>query len=1608
MIRATPAPPRGAIVGQRDRSRSMHAHTLINGRYELKDTLGQGGMGVVFRAYDVATKRNVALKTMRDSADPVAVELFAKEWTVLANLSHPNIVDILDSGEFEMSGKRRPYFVMPLLPGKTLDELIRSSSQRLTVERVVEIIVQTCRGLAAAHDRGLVHRDLKPSNIFVMDDDTAKIIDFGVVHLAGSQSISGVKGTLQYMAPEQLELKPATPQSDIFSLGVVTYEALTARKPFARTSEAATAEAVRAHIPPPAGELNPSANELISRVVHKAMAKQPWHRFDSAREFADALRKAVRNEPIERFERSKILPRLQRANRAFTEGDLQFADEILSELEAEGNIDPDMAVLRMQLDQASRHRTVRQLIESARIRAEQEEYPLALQKIQEALAIDPQNGDALRLRGEIEGQRSERQLENWLRLLQEHMHSGAFADARKCIDEALKISPNDTRVRKAQSELQRQEEQVSSARTQKDQLYSAAKEAFQNGEISTALTKLERILALNRTSPDRVFPDRDARYQQLYNQVRSEHDSMRMLYEEARRALLANEFKKALGICDEYLNRFPNQALFQALKLEITEQERQELSAAIAETSRRAEAEPDLDRKLAILKEAADRYPDEPHFQQSLRLLRERRDLVQSIVAKARQYEERGQFTEAIGQWQIVKSIYPPFPGLSFELEQLEKRRELQSRDEAKSRWVSEVEAAIGAGEFEKAQEVAERALAEHPGDPEMEALRKGAGERIAKRSESERLLEEGTAACARADYEAAIKKLRQACELDDRNSAARAELASALAAQARALGADRWEEAEPLVQEALRMDPNHAAARGMRTVIQDSRRRQAVSRSLAEAREHQLRGEYEAAVRKMDECLEAYPNEARLQQLRALLVNAAAEQRAGSQAPSAPQPPPAQPTPATPAPPPAAETLVFSDAAAAQTGEPKSPSSTELLGGSGPPPPAPPLHEQRRPPVPAGAPEYRKRKVPTSKALIAAAIVVPLLAVAAWLIPGFLNKSAPPADPGQTYSLKVAANVPAAVVSIDGQPAGSPPYRLTAGAHTVQVSAEGYRTESRDIVVGPGTGDLRFDLMPELQRVHLITALSRGRVVLDGQDAGELTNGEFVKDDLAAAEHTLQISEGSRNLIDVRFRSNVAEPAQAIAPIATPELLVISSLGNQVRVYAGPGTMKVGLRDQALQTVPPEGLVLQDVAPGVELVANNGRNERVIPLAINNAPALTIIAGDATQSGSLLSITSNVDDAVVAIDNRPSKWRFTRGQLSRRLSPGKYVVKLSREGYIDQEQTVDLTKGDAKLAFELKALPTVASLVIENGTAGAEVWADQEMIGTLDAQGNGNFERVRPGDREISLRRTQFEPKQIGRRSFSAGQAVRLSGDEVKLRAFGTLQFQVTPAEAEIAFRREDETDYRGAKNGQGVGVREGKYRVKATASGYAANEVAFAVEAGKPTAVSLALNRLAETKAETKAPVRDSLFDRTWTRADDGAWTYGGQGYGWMRSNRGSFDIDLEKKGSKLGFGGTIEWAAGHSADGKEKVVYRLGRDGSLRRQVTVNGRSASEVRSTNRVSGEDVFKLRIVIEPQRIVVTDRATGTVVDDYTHLGPDLTQGRFGFQRGVRVLSATQ
>src|SRR5206468_2934308 len=380
--------------------------------------------------------------------------------------------------------EKKPFFVMPFLPGLTLAKLIRTHAAQLTPDRVVDIITQTDRGLQAAHDIGLIHRDVKPSNIFVLNDDSVKLIDFGLVHLADQRSRTGFKGTLPYMSPEQWASNPPTPVSDVFSLAVVCYEALGRRRPFNGSTLDEIKEAILQVVPPPISELNPAVSLGVSQVVHAAMAKQPWNRTSTARQFAEELQKALHNQPIERFDPTRIEPRIARVQRALEASEYDFAAEIIGEIEAEGHIHPTIRSLRKQVDQALRARTAKRALESARHRFAESEYQLALQKVDEVLRLDSNNPQALALKNEIDSAQKNYQIENWFRHAQDHLKNYGFNHARQALQNVLRLKPTDSAARQMLTEVDRRENEYLREHREKEDLYKAALAAWQHGEVS--------------------------------------------------------------------------------------------------------------------------------------------------------------------------------------------------------------------------------------------------------------------------------------------------------------------------------------------------------------------------------------------------------------------------------------------------------------------------------------------------------------------------------------------------------------------------------------------------------------------------------------------------------------------------------------------------------------------------------------------------------------------------------------------------------------------------------------------------------------------------------------------------------------------------------------------------------------------------------------------------------------------------------------------------------------------------------------------------------------------------------------------------------------------
>jgi beta-lactam-binding protein with PASTA domain/tRNA A-37 threonylcarbamoyl transferase component Bud32 len=264
----------------------LEAETLVAGRYRLLGKLGSGGMADVWCAEDTMLDRRVALKFLHErfAQDEQFVERFRREASSAAGLQHPNVVSVFDRGTYDGSH----YIAMEYVEGASLNDLI---DRGLSIPEAVEIVRQVLAGARYAHAHGIVHRDLKPQNVLVDAEGRARVTDFGIARAGVSEitQTGSVLGTAQYLSPEQAQGLPVTAASDIYSVGVLLYEALTGRVPFEADSPVTVALKQVSERPRPPSELNPAVSRALDAVVLKALAKDPANRFASAEEFLAAL-----------------------------------------------------------------------------------------------------------------------------------------------------------------------------------------------------------------------------------------------------------------------------------------------------------------------------------------------------------------------------------------------------------------------------------------------------------------------------------------------------------------------------------------------------------------------------------------------------------------------------------------------------------------------------------------------------------------------------------------------------------------------------------------------------------------------------------------------------------------------------------------------------------------------------------------------------------------------------------------------------------------------------------------------------------------------------------------------------------------------------------------------------------------------------------------------------------------------------------------------------------------------------------------------------------------------------------------------------------------------
>ena len=278
----------------------LHVETgALIGPYRIEGLLGEGGMGVVYRAFDPKLRRPVAIKLLPDLADAAARHRFQREARTVTALNHPHILTVYDVGEHD----GRQYLVTELVDGGTLRSW--AEADKRSSRQIVDVLVGVADGLAAAHEAGIIHRDVKPENILIAKNGYAKLADFGLAKLfqPGAEPTSTrslaiaptrpgmIAGTIGYMSPEQASGNPVDARSDIFSFGAVLYELFAGQRPFSAKSDLEELQRIVHGTPEPlAGEIP----VRLRMVVEKALEKDPAERYQTAREMVIDLRRASR------------------------------------------------------------------------------------------------------------------------------------------------------------------------------------------------------------------------------------------------------------------------------------------------------------------------------------------------------------------------------------------------------------------------------------------------------------------------------------------------------------------------------------------------------------------------------------------------------------------------------------------------------------------------------------------------------------------------------------------------------------------------------------------------------------------------------------------------------------------------------------------------------------------------------------------------------------------------------------------------------------------------------------------------------------------------------------------------------------------------------------------------------------------------------------------------------------------------------------------------------------------------------------------------------------------------------------------------------------------
>lgn len=698
------------------------------GKYEVLGVIGRGGMGVVYMARDPQLNRPVAIK-MIVGATPGLVKRFDVEARSTASLQHPNIVTIYDFGDQGGS----PYLVMEYLEGVSLESVLRSENDKLSLASKLNICIEVCNGLNYAHERGIIHRDIKPANIMLLKDGSVKIVDFGIARI-GDTGISRTEivGTIQYMSPEQFQNQPLDRRTDIYSTGVVLYQLLTGVVPFQATGEASIMYQIIHDEPPPLGSHLQAYPAELDGILAKALTKDRDLRYPTGREFAfDLIAVAEKQKQFE------VTQWLNRADAAVQRTEWSKAEDYLRRvLSIDGRHTQAHQLLnnvQQKIRQQRQVEQVRQLRGHADQAFLERRYEDALAILDEAIGLDKTSQDLSRLREAIvEAKSRAAQFKFALRKAEEAQQAGEFAEAKQAVQQALEIEPQDTSAKAMLVVIARKAEELS--RQQRFRaLMESARDHLAARDLTNAFKALKEAERIDPTSPELsslLTVVNTARDEQLR---RVELDR---LAHEIDGALKREDHAAAISLANEGLKRNPNEpgllklkslaeAELRAIQLKAYVREQSLVAGSLLEAGRTVEA-------LSAIEKALRNAPGDMQLETLRTVARSRlatdeeEDRKREMLLRAQELAASNKHQEAT---QILEHVREEFAGTREIDSLLEDSRAAQRQAESLERARKEAQQLLSQGSLEAAVQYLEKRTLEIPSPQLFDLLENARGQ---------------------------------------------------------------------------------------------------------------------------------------------------------------------------------------------------------------------------------------------------------------------------------------------------------------------------------------------------------------------------------------------------------------------------------------------------------------------------------------------------------------------------------------------------------------------------------------------------------------------------------------------------------------------------------------------------------------------------------------------------------------------------------------------------------------------------------------------------------------------------------------------------------------